>query len=246
MDSILALSLEAMQAGMARMDRAGMNLANAQTAGYKREVMLANFAQRLQPADGAAAPAATAVHLDLRQGTMQTTGQSLDLALSGPAWFEVATAQGNAYTRMGNFRRDAQGRLVTAQGQPVLGTSGEITLPDGIPVIDVQGRIFESVAGAGQARLRGEPVAQLRLVAFEDGAVSHRLGDGLVAFDGSPRLADGETEVRQGYLENSNVRSADEMVQLLQTLRHFESMQKVALAYDEMLSNALRKLADNP
>jgi len=247
MDSILALSLSGLQSGMDRMDRVGMNLSNAQTAGYKREVALAGFARRLQQgAEARLAAAATAVHLDLRQGTMQPTGQSLDLALSGPAWFEVATAQGSAYTRMGNFRRDAQGRLVTAQGQPVLGTSGEITLPDGIPVIDAQGRVFESVAGAGQARLRSEPVAQLRLAAFEDGAVAHRLGDGLVAFDGSTRLADGQTEVRQGYLENSNVRSADEMVQLLQTLRHFESMQKVALAYDEMVGNALRKLGDNP
>lgn len=248
MDGILVLSLQAMQSGMARMDRVGMNLANAQTAGYKRELVLADFAQRLQGSAGDAQPAsAAAVQLDLRQGTVQPTGQSLDLALSGAAWFEVATAQGSAYTRMGNFRRDAQGRLVTAQGLPVLATSGEITLPDGIPVIDAQGRIFESVAGMGQARLRDEPLAQLKLVAFEEGAAAHRLGDGLVAFQGTPQLAaDGDTEVRQGYLENSNVRSADEMVQLLQTLRHFESMQKVALAYDEMLGNALRKLGDNP
>jgi flagellar basal-body rod protein FlgG len=198
----------------------------------------------LQPGADVAQPPA---QLDLRQGTTQPTGQSLDLALSGSAWFEIATPQGAAYTRMGNFRRDAQGRLVTAQGQPVAGLGGDIQLPDGIPVIDAQGRIFESVVGAGQATQRSEPIAQLKLVAFDPAAVAHRIGDGLVGFSGeAPRLADVDTEVRQGYLENSNVRSAEEMVQLLQTLRHFESMQKVALAYDEMLGNALRKLGDNP
>jgi flagellar basal-body rod protein FlgF len=249
MHPVLSLTLQSMQADMARMDRVAMNLANAQTPGYKREVAVAGFAQALQAQDSAApeqgGPVALAIHLDPRQGTMKATGQGLDLALSGPGWFEVLTEQGPAYTRLGSFRRDAQGRLVTAQGQPVAGTGGEIQLPEGPVSIDAVGRIFEAVTGdGGIARSRSEPVAQLKVVAFEDGVMARRLGGGLVAFPGATVKTEARTEVRQGYLENANVSSMQEMVQLMQTMRHFESLQKVALSYDEMLGNAIRKLGE--
>jgi flagellar basal-body rod protein FlgG len=250
MHPVLAVTLQAMQADMARMDRVAMNLANAQTPGYKREVVTANaFAQALRMgglADGEQGGlVAAAVHLDQQQGTMKTTAQGLDLALSGPGWFEVLTEQGPAYTRLGNFRRDAQGRLVTAQGQPVAGTGGEIQLPEGPLSIDASGRIFEAVAGDGKvAKLRSEPVAQLKVVAFDEGAAARRLGGGLVVFPGATPRAETQTEIRQGYLENANVSSMQEMVQLMQTMRHFESLQKAALSYDEMLGNAIRKLGE--
>jgi flagellar basal-body rod protein FlgG len=250
MHPVLALTLQAMQSDMARMDRVAMNLANAQTPGYKREAAAAStFAQALRTqglADAEAPGAApSVVHLDPRQGTMKPTGQGLDLALSGPGWFEVLTEQGPAYTRLGSFRRDAQGRLVTEQGQPVAGVSGEIRLPEGPVSIDAKGRIFEAVAGDGRvAKARSEPVAQLKVLAFEEGAAARRLGAGLVVFPGATPRAEERTEVRQGYLENANVSSMQEMVQLMQTMRHFESLQKAALSYDEMLANAIRKLGE--
>ena len=250
MHPVLALTLQAMQADMSRLDHVAMNLANAQTPGYKREVFASGaFSQALRAqglGDAGQAPAVPpAVHLDLRQGTMRTTAEGLDLALSGPGWFEVITEQGPAYTRLGNFRRDARGRLVTAQGLPVAGSGGEIQLPEGPVSIDAAGRIFEAVTGDGKlARARSEPVAQLKLVAFEEGAAARRLGGGLVAFPGATPRAEAGAEVRQGYLENANVSSMQEMVQLMQTMRHFESMQKVALGYDEMLGSAIRKLGE--
>ncbi|MCG2594942.1 flagellar hook basal-body protein [Ramlibacter sp. XY19] len=239
MHPVLALTLQAMQSDMSRMDRVAMNLANSQTPGYKREVAAGGFAQLLE-AQGAAL-----VHIDQRQGTMKPTGQGLDVALSGPGWFEVATDQGIAYTRMGSFRRDSQGRLVTEQGHPVAGTAGEIRLPEGPVSIDAAGRIFEAVGGEGGfAKSRAEPVAQLKVVVFEEKAPAQRLGNGLVVFPGATAAADGRTEIRQGHLENANASSMQEMVQLMQTVRHFESMQKVALGYDEMLGNAIRKLGE--
>lgn len=250
MHPVLALTLQAMQADMGRMDRVAMNLANAQTPGYKREVAAAaSFAQALRTeslGDAERAGAMPAdVRLDLRQGTMKTTGQGLDLALLGPGWFEVRTEQGPAYTRLGNFRRDVQGRLVTAQGLPVAGTGGDIQLPEGPVSIDPAGRIFEAVVADGTVvKARSEPVAQLKLVAFDEGAMARRLGDGLVNFSRASQRAEVRTEVRQGYLENANVSSMQEMVQLMQTMRHFESLQKVALSYDEMLGHAIRKLGE--
>jgi flagellar basal-body rod protein FlgF len=250
MHPVLSLTLQSMQADMARMDRVAMNLANAQTPGYKREVIAAGtFAQAVQEQVAAAAeqggPTALAVHLDPRQGAMKATGQQLDIALSGEGWFEVLTDQGQAYTRLGSFRRDAQGRLVTAQGQPVAGMSGEIQLPEGPVSIDAAGRIFEAVAGEGGVAKSGSaPLAQLKVVAFEEGAPARRLGAGLVGFPGATAKTEVRAEVRQGYLENANVSSMQEMVQLMQTVRHFESLQKAALSYDEMLGNAIRKLGE--
>jgi flagellar basal-body rod protein FlgG len=238
MDLLLSAVLGSMHADMARLERVAMNIANAQTTGYKREVLAqAPFAARVE-----AGAAAVSVLTDARPGTLRPTGQPLDLALAGPGWFEVATPQGLAYTRQGNFRLDAQGRLVTQQGHPVLGAGGDIVLLQAAPVIDANGRVFESAAAAGR---QTTPLAQLRVVRFAPGVTSERLGDGLVLLQGEPvAVPDGEMQLRQGFLENSNVSPMHEMVRLLESVRHLEAMQKVALGYDEMLGTSIRKLGE--
>lgn len=244
MDAVLSLSLQSMQHDMARLDRVAMNLANAQTVGYKREVATGAFG-RLVPA-AAAAPEA-GVGIDQRPGTLRATGQKLDVALAGPGWFEVQTDHGIAYTRQGQFQLDPQGRLVTAKGHLVMGTEGAIQLSHGMPLIDAQGRVFAGgLPGAEPARTDGFPLAQLKVVAADPAAAVQRLGDGLVLLQGEPLEVDpGALQVRQGFLENANVNSMQEMVQLMQTMRHFESMHKVALGYDEMLGSAIRRLGES-
>jgi flagellar basal-body rod protein FlgF len=249
MNEILSIVLTSMHADLARMDRVAMNLANAQTPGYKREVVAAvPFAAQLEAAGSRLVePTAThAVHTDTRAGTLKATGQSLDLALVGDGWFEVATERGPAYTRQGNFRLDARGRLVTQHGQAVQGTAGEIQLLHGTPVIDSSGRIFEgALTGGGRAPLSNTPVAQLRIVQFDRGGPLHRLGDGLVAIQGDPMVAaEGAVQVQQGFLENSNVSHMQEMVRLMEAVRHLETMQKVAVGYDEMLAASIRRLGE--
>jgi flagellar basal-body rod protein FlgG len=254
MNEILSLVLGSMQADMARLDRVAMNLANAQTAGYKREVAVTlPFAARVDRGvqegpsmEGTVGPgtAILASYVDQRPGTLKATGQPLDLALVGPGWFEVQTEAGTAYTRQGNFRLDARGRVVTQQGHPVLGVGGEIQLAQGHPAIDAAGRVFDA-AGGGQGGSRGTPLAQLRIVQFESSAQVERLGDGLVRVHGEPVAAtEGSTQVQQGFLENSNVQSMQEMVQPLQSVRHLETMQKVATSYDEMLGTSIRRLGE--
>lgn len=250
MNEILSIVLTSMHADLARMDRVAMNLANAQTPGYKREVVAAMpFAAQLEAAGSRllVEPTAThAVHTDARAGTLKATGQSLDLALVGDGWFEVATEQGPAYTRQGNFRLDARGRLVTQHGQAVQGAAGEIQLLHGTPVIDSSGRIFEgALTGSGRAPLSNTPVAQLRIVQFDRSGPLHRLGDGLVAIQGDPMAAaEGLVQIQQGFLENSNVSHMQEMVRLMEAVRHLESMQKVAVGYDEMLAASIRRLGE--
>lgn len=252
MNEVLAISLHAMQSDMARVEQVGMNLANALTPGYKRRVAVqaptgASFAARMVPAAAAATPADVGsaaagpvrLHSDFRAGTLKRTGQSLDLALAGPGYFEVRTAEGVAYTRNGSFRVDAAGRVVTAQGHAVMGQAGEITLPSTGAVVTAAGAVIPS-GGSAQA-----PLAHVRLVRFDSDATLQPLGDGLFAApDDSSAQAAAGTQVRQGWLENANVAPATEMTQLVRALRHFEAMHKVAQGCDEMLGTAIRRLGE--
>lgn len=252
MNEILAIGLQGMQGDAARVEQIAMNLANALTPGFKRAVAVqapvaASFAVHLSGAAAAPPPRddsgpavpAMALRNDLRVGTLKFTGQPLDVALAGAGYFEVVTDKGPAYTRQGNFRVDAAGRLVTAQGYPVMGQGGEIVLPLSSPVITATGAVLSA-----EGRDEG-PLAQLKIVDFEDGAALDRLGEGLLAAGGAMKLLRREeVQVRQGYLENSNVVSTQEMTGLIQAMRHFESMHKVAQGYDEMLGTAIRKLGE--
>lgn len=260
MTDVLAISLQSMQQDMARLERISMNMANATTPGYKREVATslpsnaAAFSDAMrgagrpqqgpqaEPSNAAGVAGMLLIQTDAHPGTLKSTGQSLDVALTTPGFFEISTEAGLAYTRQGSWQLDARGRLVTAQGNPVMGVGGEIVLSRPNPVIDATGQVFESKPGGGA---ESTPVAQLKVVRFDNAKDLRRMGDGLMGTDQTPsQLTDSEVQLRQGFLENSNVNSMQEMVQLIQSMRHFESMQRVALGYDEMIGGAVRKLGD--
>jgi flagellar basal-body rod protein FlgG len=260
MSDVLAVALAAMQADSSRLDRVALNLANATTPGYKREVMAARpfadlFASEVAAqspgASGDARPSFAAadgalVRFDVRPGPLKMTGEPLDLALTGDGFFEVSTPNGTAYTRQGNLHVDPSGRLVTAQGDAVMGVGGEIFLTTTKPVIDGSGNVTEPFATTGPASVNpGKPVAQIKVVRFENPATLQRLGAGLLrAGQAETGVAGGTPQVKQGALESSNVDSMREMAQLMETTRHFETMQKVAQGYDDIMSTAIRKLGD--
>jgi len=259
MNDVLAISLQSMQQDMARLERISLNMANATTPGYKREVVsalpsnAATFSDVMAseslstlggqvPANAAQVANMLLIQTDARPGTLRSTGQSLDVAVATPGFFEVSTQAGLAYTRQGSWQLDPRGRLVTAQGNPVMGVGGEIVLSRPNPVIDATGQVFESKPGGGA---EATPVGQLKVVNFDNPQKLHRMGDGLMSTEQVPsQLTDSEVQLRQGFLENSNVSSMHEMAQLIQSMRHFESMQRVALGYDEMIGGAVRKLGD--
>lgn len=238
-DNVLSAVLASMHADMARVERVGMNIANAHTVGYKRDVLTnASFGARVE--------SALSVHTDLRPGVLKPTGQDLDVALAGPGWFEVLTPEGIAYTRQGQFQRDAEGKLVTRQGHPVMGTGGTVHLEGAATRIDAAGRIFQHGGNAASEGLgAGNPVGQLKVVQFAPGASLRKIGDGLVLVQGDRvPAAEGDAKVQQGFLEQSNVNHMQEMVRLIESVRHLETLQKVALAYDEMLAGSIRRLGE--
>lgn len=250
MSDVATLALASMQQDMARLAHISMNLANAQTPGYKRELLVARplapggFGQFVQA--GMAAAQAIAAS-DNRTGALKHTAAALDLALTGPGYFELSSPQGPVYTRQGSFQIDAQGMVVNAQGHALMGSAGPIVLSGAQPGVDAQGQVFDPAAesAADGAAL---PVAQIKVVRFGAGVQMQRLGNGLLrpaeASDAAREVDGAEPRLRQGYLEQSNVSSMQEMLDLMQTMRHFEAMQKVAIGHDEMLGAAVRKLGD--
>ena len=239
MEPLFALTLASMHTDAARLDNVALNLANVQTPGYKRQMLAPqSFSDAVQAAQTDALQPAT----DPRPGTLKTTGQPLDVAFVGEGFFEVLTDSGPAYTRAGSFGVDATGRLVTAMGHPVMGRNGDIRLSTRAPVIDATGRVTEAAEPGGEARL----VDQLKVVRFAKPQSLRRLGEGLFApGEDMTVMAESEPQLRQGALENANVNSTREMVELMQTMRHFESMQRVLQGYDDMVGTAIRKLAEN-
>ena len=246
MQEVMGVMLGALRQDAVRVERIGVNLANALTPAYQREIVVAQptrvsgesgFA-RLVASAGAGQGGAMAdvqVMRDARPGTLKATGQTWDIALASEGYFEVATPQGPAYTRRGQFQLDAQGRLVTEQGWPVIGLDGEIRPGTGTA----------SVQSNGQIRQADKLVGQLRIVQFDEPGALRHLDAGFFASETPGALVpEARLALKQGFLENANVSHSHEMVDLMRTMRHFESMTRVLQGYDDMIGGAIKKLGE--
>jgi len=175
------------------------------------------------------------VSTDLGQGNLRQTGNPLDLALSGPGFFKVNTPQGVRYTRNGSFKLTQDGMIVTQSGAPVLGKSGPINASNasgGEITVDEQGAVF----------VDGNLVDTLSLATFAPSVRLEKEGNSLYrpgpdAVEGTK--GEGETVVGQGYLEESNVQATEELVQMLYTVRAYESYQKMIRSLADMDSKAV-------
>jgi flagellar basal-body rod protein FlgF len=233
-----------MQNDLLRLNSISQNLANVMTPGYKRSIPVAgSFGQYIDSATDVAGAASNPALsrfqeqtvIDPSAGTLRQTGNPLDVAIDGEGYFEVLTESGSAYTRQGTLRVDSRGRLVTSQGFPLMGVSGDMSLSGSAVTIDRNGEVRQGERMFGQ----------LKLVRFANPEAMVALGNGLFG-QGAARLADSSagTVVHAGYQENSNVNSPREMIRLTETVRHFESMQKVIQGYDEVLEKTIRKLGE--
>lgn len=240
MSNALVTAIDSMQNDLRQMEALSQNMVNVSTPGYRRAIPAgpATFERALQAARPATAgaPAQTApaaIAVDLTHGAVKQTGRAWDLAIEGDGYFELATPNGLAYTRAGDFALDPRGRLVTANGFAVQGTQGDIVLDGPDAAIGRDGRITQG----------GREIGQLRIVRFEKAHALQRGAAGVL--QPAPGMAgepDTRAQVLAGFLEGSNVAPMREMVTMLQTTRHFESAQKLYQGYDDMLANAIQKL----
>lgn len=243
MDPLTAIAASGMRARMESLDLLANNVANASTGGYKadREFYSLYVAPESQGATAqdpsATMPVIERPWTDHSQGTLQTTGNPLDLALSGRGFFTVQGPTGPLYTRNGNFHLTADGRMATADGYPLNGSGGApLTLQGARPI---------EISGDGTVRQDGNVVGQLQVVDFTATAGLDKQGSNYFRVS-DPKLQPGApsgTAVEQGKLEASNSGSAESAVRLVSIMRQFEMLQKAAALGADMSKQAIEQVA---
>ena len=229
-------------AAMRRLDVISNNLANVNTPGYKKDKMsfeglLAGTVNPPAVPQGKTADPILQkenIYIDYASGPTSQSGNPLDLALDGDGFFAVTTPEGTAYTRQGNFRKSADGTLVTVDGYPVQGSGGS--------AIRIQGSHVE-IDAKGGVTVDGTQAGAISVLDFEKPYTMTKVGNALfVAADPQAAPQSGKAQIQQGFLEGSNVESISEMVQLIETNRYFEACAKVIKGFDDMAAKAANEL----
>jgi flagellar basal-body rod protein FlgF len=164
--------------------------------------------------------------LDLTPGSLASTGNPLDVGLTGNGFLAVQSAQGILYTRDGGFHVTSTGQLVTSGGNAILGEQGPVTLPSGNVAISSDGTI--SVEGA--------VVDKLRLAEFSPGTNLTAMGNATYTAPAGSALTAVGTSVHQGMLEGSNVSPTEGVVQLITVQRNAEMLSRALSALDGQLN----------
>lgn len=222
--------VSSMQAQWQRHEVIANNLANATTTGFKRDDLLILSSAQGLPGTGGADPSLSALPTiqwtDYSQGEIRPTGRSLDVAIDGNGFLAVQTLQGERYTRAGALNMNADGNLVTSEGNVVLGTSGG-------PIPVRSSRI--TVAPDGQISDGTRTIGTLKVVDFPRPYRLTKEGNGLFApSDGAavPQPAQ-NYQVVGGAVEASNVKPIEVMVSMIEVLRKYEALQRTIQAVDD-------------
>ena len=240
MDPLTAIAASGLRARMESLELLANNVANASTGGYKadREFYSLYTAPEAQESDPLTTmPVIERPWTDLSQGSMQTTGNPLDVALSGNGFFAVQGPQGPLYTRNGKLHLAGSGKLVTEDGYSVTGASGgAITLDSSRPV---------EIARDGAVSQNGQAVGQLQIAGFANPGDFVKQGANYFRPAGSQSPVAGApgTTVEQGKLEESNTGTAESAVRLVSVMRQFEMLQKAVSLGADMNRQAVEQVA---
>ena len=254
-----------MNAEQNRLDAIANNLANVDTAGYKRDVTVSkSFSElllRRTNMDGVnqipngmgsydTAPVIGKLGLgvetnenytDFSQGSFKITNTKTDAALSGKGFYAIETPNGERYTRNGNFLVGKEGILETKDGYPVLGENGYIFVDDDKFTINEDGIITRSD--------NGEQIDRFKIVRFDNERYLKKMGESFYSsndISGPAHIAEGAERPKflQGYSETSNVNVVNEMVQMIEVNRAYEANQKSIQSQDSMMSTLWQKVAE--
>jgi flagellar basal-body rod protein FlgG len=244
-----------MVAQQLNLDNIANNMANASTAGfYGRRLQFSDLVYQNVVMPGAAATQQTTIAAGLQvglgtmprasevvqtQGNFTQTGNPLDMAIQGLGFFQVTMPDGTiAYTRSGSFHLDAQGNIVTADGNPL---QPNITIPANATTITIGSDGTVSVTESGQTA--AQQVGSIQLAMFPNPGGLNSVGNSLYLATtasgdpivGAPGSAEGLGTIQQNMLEQSNVDIVSEFVQLIVAQRAYESNSRVVTSADQML-----------
>lgn len=227
-----------------RSDTAANNLANVDTAGYKKDVAVNKDFNRILISrinDGAQPVVIGAMGMGTvvdeikpvhTSGVLKNTGNQFDIAIEGQGFFAVETPGGVRYTRNGAFMRNIQGELVNSEGHRVLGQNGPVRISGTNISISTDGRIYGD----------GLELGQLRMAAFSDVSNLVKEGANLYKAPAGVRQVPFTGSVKQGFLEGSNVNIVSEMVNMISMYRAYEIDSKAVQAQDQLLDKAVNEV----
>jgi flagellar basal-body rod protein FlgF len=240
MDNTQYVSLSRQLVLQKELDVVANNIANADTAGFKVEsVMVGTDAQTPKSAPGARPILFVydnGLARDFSQGALKATGGTYDMGLRGDGFFQVQSAGGTRYTRDGRFTLNAQGQIVTAAGDPVLGDGGSpITIDPnkGPAVIGADGTVTQGAQIAGK----------IGVVRFASLTALQKDGGGYyqnVSNTGSQPAPD--TKIEQGMVESSNVNSITQISRLIEVSRAYEQISNMMTQTGSIEDESIQRL----
>ncbi len=236
--TLIALSR---QGGLRRqLDVVANNIANMNTTGFKGERMM--FVEHLVKSQESGKLLGTklsfardiATMLDVSEGPMETTGNPLDLAITGEGYFVIQTENGERYTRNGRFKLDDGGQLVNQNGEPVLSIGGQpfFLSPEDTEI---------SISKDGTISTNNGDLGQIRVVTFDNQQLLERSAVGLFSSEAPPKDVQ-ESEIVQGMLEGSNVQPIFEMARMIDIHRTYDGVRSFIEREDERIRNMIRQM----
>jgi flagellar basal-body rod protein FlgF len=239
MQNSLLVGLAAQITLRRNMEIVSNNIANVSTTGFKREDPA--FEELMVPVDSPDASLREisfvrdwGVVRDMTTGPLLQTDAPLDVAVQGDGMMVVRTPEGDRYTRDGHFKLDANGRIVTSDGNPVMSEGGEITIPTGETSIKIgeDGTVSTSQGVVGKLRVVALPSASLRKEGFNLYSSTEQAAPATGA------------RVVQGFTERSNVEPVVEMTKMIEIMRAYQHSTETLNATDDLIRRAVQRLGD--
>jgi len=224
-----------LQAQSQALELVANNLANVNTTGFRQQQALFRSTLDRASADWSS-PLNSAINdfsilggsrTDLNTGTLDRTGNPLDLAIEGKGVFAVQSKAGIVYTRDGNFQVSSTGKLTTSSGDLVLGEQGPIIVPAGEVSISPDGTLSSNGAVADR----------LRVLEFVPDSAPVAVGKSYYSASAKEVRPSPGSYVRQGMLESSNVTAVEAVVQLITIQRRAEMMERAMAAINSNLDH---------
>ncbi len=244
MDNTNYIALSRQMALWKQMDTIANNMANVNTAGFKQDDTL--FTSYLVKTPEARGIGRVPLFFTEDFGTMQNfaegaivdTGNALDAAINGDAFFAVETKAGEMYTRKGQFALDADGKIVTNDGAVLLSENNE-------PLFIAPGEREISISENGDVMTENGVIGRLKLVHFADNQKLLKVA-GVMFQNVAGNKAEAATNVRviQGSVEKSNVNAIEEMTRLINVQRSYEYVQQMIDEEHDRLSNTISTFAE--
>ena len=244
MDNTKYVALSRQMGLWKQMDIVSNNMANMNTSGFKQdEAIFTSYIVETKRAEGFGKVPVVftqdfGIFKDFQEGAFQETGNQLDVAIQGDGFFALETAQGERYTRKGQFSLDYEGKIVTKEGDILLSENSE-------PFFIAPGEKEIFISETGDVATENGVIGRLKVVAFADNQKLKKIGNTMFEnVDGNTmEVGVADVRIKQKMVEKSNVEPIVEMSKMIKLQRSYEYVQQMIDEEHERLSNTISTYA---